>query len=237
MITKEKKIIVIGLTILAVGFGTLILVRLIEVIKSDKHNQASITLHEVDTIPSEDSSLFSEASLVRFKVEFGFQNIYRHVSYILVNEQYELVLAEYDLAKKTPLPGLVHLKKGWNGQTVMESYAPVKLKDRGVFSFRLAPLQPLNNIFLTYYGDGIDTVVSNDGLLHYRLLCKDLSIRNTADSPSDLVLTNDKGYFGPTLHVDIILYRRHDKIYFLFFTPIDYEGHFDVINASKLLKE
>jgi hypothetical protein len=159
------------------------------------------------------------------------------VSYVLLNEQYELELAQYDLSRDAPLPSIVHLKQKWSGPTVMVSYIPVDLYDRGKFSVRLAPVQPLNNIFLSYYGEKVDTIISNDSLLQYQFVCKDLSIRNAPDSPADLVLTNDKGYFGPTLDVDLILYRRHDKVYFLFFTPADYKRQVDPIIASKLFKK
>jgi hypothetical protein len=235
--TKEVKIILIGFAVFAVGFGTFIVLNTIRFIKFSEHDPASTTLHRVDTIPSEDSSLFSPASLTRMKVEFGFQNKYRHVSYILLNRQYELEMTPYDLAKNAPLSALIHLKQKWSGTTDLETYTPVNLYDRGKFSFRLAPLQPLNDIFLTYYGQEIDTIVSNDSLLQYQFVCKDLSIRKAPDSPADLVLTNDKGFFGPTLHIDLILYRRLDKVYFLFFTPIDYERHVEPIIAGKLFNE
>jgi hypothetical protein len=237
MITKEKMIILIGFCFFAVGFGTYVIVNVVQAIKFMRHDPASTTLHKVDTIPSEDSSLFSPASLAHLKLQFGWQNKYRQVSYILWNRQYELEITQYDLAKNSPLPTLFHLTKKWSGPTVMETYTPVRLYDGGRFSFRLAPIQPLKDIFLTYYGEKMNTIISTDSLLEYRLLGKDLCIRNAVDSPADLVLSNDKDEFGPSLHIDLIVCKRQGKVYFMFFTPIDENRHVDPIVAGELLRQ
>jgi hypothetical protein len=119
-------------------------------------------LHKVDTISREDSSLLSPSTLAQIKLDFCWENKYRHVSYLHYTRQYELEITSDALAKNAPLPEITHLTQKWSGETNLEIHTPVKLPGRGEFDFRLAPTQPVKNIFITYYGAKIDTIVSND---------------------------------------------------------------------------
>lgn len=237
---KAKKIrlgIGIGFGISVAAASVFIIVRIIQSNK-DFENLPKLKMHEVHAISREDSSLFSEAYLSLLKVDFGWKDIYRQVSFMQLNQQYQVIMAKSDIVSNASLTNLVHLKKGFGGATVMITYKPQRLKDHGEFDFRLEPLQPVSNVFLTYSGDKAEMLIANDSVLHYRLSCANVSIRYSADSPVDIFLTSgDDMWNNANLRLDMIMVRRYNTIYFLFITSLNYKFKVDPILPGELLKE
>ncbi len=153
-----------------------------------------------------------------------------------LNDQYQLILAKSDLMSHVSLADLVHLTKGRGEETSMIPYKPEPLNDHGEFGFRLAPLQPVNKIILTYSGSKAETLIANDSVVHYHLSCSNISIRYAADSPVDIYLTSGGQWDNENLRLDILLVRRHNEIYFLFIAPINYKNVVKSINLGELLK-
>lgn len=237
MLTKEKKIILIGFAAIALVVGPCIVVNIIRFTRFEEHDPASTTLHKVHSISREDSSLLSPSALAQIKLGFCWENAYRHVSYLFFNRQYELEITSDALANYAPLPEITHLTEKWSGEMDLDIHTPVKLQGQGEFDFRLASAEPVQDIYITYYGEKIDTIVSNDSLLQYRLICKDLSIRHAIDSLADFGLTNGGDKFGPTMNVDFIVSKHQSKVYFLFFTPINFGEPIEPIVANQILRK
>lgn len=233
---KLKRGLITLVAILGLIYAVDIIIKLIKITKNpeDMH----IKTQEIHTISKEDSAIFSATTLQQLQVEFGLQNNYRVVSFCLLNKQYQMILAEADLKSSISLHDSVHVTEGSARQTDFEPYRPEELKDRGEFLFRLATLRSIDNMFITYSGDKIENVVSNDSLLQFHVVCKNFSIRYAADSPVDILLTNENHsiFSEKKMHLDVIFYKHQGKVYFLFLTPIDYKLQVAPIIGSELFK-
>ena len=113
-------------------------------------------------------------------------------------------------------------------------YKPQALKDHGEFDFRLEPLQPLDNVFLTYSGENAEVRLSNGSVVHYHLSCANVSVRYALDSAADIFLSNhDEGSDDVNLHIDVIITTRFNIIYPLFIVPVDYKTAIEKDMADK----
>jgi hypothetical protein len=238
MTTKCRRVLLgIGL-----GFGTIgailigfIVVRILQADKEHQNEWPKLKMHLVQTISGDDSALFSKESWTRLKVDFTWVDIYRQVSFMRLDKRYQLIIAKCDIVSDQPLPDLAHLAKGSGKATVMVPYKPERLIDHGEFGFRLAPIQSVSKLFLTYSGEQAETLTSNDSVLQYRLSCNKISIRYVADSPVDIYLKS--GDDEDNLRLDILIKKHHGRLYFLFIAPISYKSPVEPISPGELLKD
>jgi hypothetical protein len=228
--------IVVCVAIAFVGIVALVVTRIIQANKGFE-TLPTLQVHKVNSISSEDSVLFSDPYLAKLKISFGWKDIYRQVTFMQLNQQYQVIMAKDTLLSNALMGKLVHLKKGFGGGTTMTIYKPQPLKDHGEFDFRLEPLQPVDNVFLTYSGGNAEVPFSSDSVVHYRLSCTNVSLRYSPDSAADIYLTSgDESSNDANLHLDIIIAKRFNTIYFLFIVPINYKSPIDPILAKELLK-
>jgi hypothetical protein len=215
-----------------------IVVRLFVQVYRDSQNFPNLHLEEVHNMPGEDSALFSKEYWPKMKVDFGWKDIYRQVSFLTIGRQYQLIVAKSPLVRDGAIHNLVHIEVGNGKETNFVTYQQNRLQGHGDFSNRFTPLQPISNIFITYSGGIAETVVTNDTVLQYHIPCENLSIRYAADSPVDMFLTSGTSNSNNAdLRLDMVLVKTHDEVYFLFILPLDYSASVNPINVSELLNK
>jgi hypothetical protein len=240
--TKGKKLSTGWKIAIAFGIfglcGIAIAVRLFVQVYRDSQNFPNLHLEEVHNMPGEDSALFSKESWSKMSVDFGWKDIFRQVSFLTIDRQYQVIVAKSPLVRRVAMRNLVNIEFGNGKETNFVSYLKERLQDHGDFNRRVAPLQPVSNLFITYSGDMAETVVSNDSVLQYHIPCENLSIRYSADSPVDMFLTSGKSNSNNSnLRLDMVLVKKRDELYFLFILPVDYNVSIDAINVSELLNK
>jgi hypothetical protein len=192
---SKKKILSTGWKI-AIGFGIFglygiaIVVRLIIQTYKDSQNFPALHLEKVRDMPVEDSTLFSNETWSKMRVDFGWKDIYRQVSFLSFDHRYQIIVAKAPFAGASALHNFVKIELGNGKETNFVGYQPIRLDDHGDFGRRYTPLTPISNILITYSGDIAETAVSNDSVLQYRIPCENLSIRYAVDSPVDMYLTS-----------------------------------------------
>jgi hypothetical protein len=229
--------IAIGLGIFGLC-GIAVIIRLVVGFYKDFQDFPSLHLVKVQDLPGEDSALFSKESWSKMRVDFGWKDIYRRISFLIYDRQYQVIVAKSPIVGVGAIQNLVHIEFGNGEQTNFVTYQPIRLEDHGDFSRRYTPLQPISNILVTYSGDIAETALSNDSVLQYHIPCENLSIRYAADSPVDMLLTSGNNNANKAnLRLDMVLVKRQGEIYFLFFLPVDYSVSVRPINVSELLSK
>ena len=66
------------------------------------------------------------------------------------------------------------------------------------FEYESKNIDSISGIYLTYFGDSLTTVISNDSILSYHLLCKNSSIGYNENSTLDMILGGTQQPFGIT---------------------------------------
>ena len=85
-----------------------------------------------------------------------------------------------------------------------------------LFEYRSKNIDIISGIYLTYSGDSLTTVISNDSILSYHLLCKNSSIRYSQDGPIDMILSGTQQPFGiMSVCADILFIKRNNALYVL----------------------
>lgn len=88
------------------------------------------------------------------------------------------------------------------------------------FSYETRGVDPVSNIHLTFYGDSLTTVISNDSILSYHLLCKNSSFSYNENSSVDMILEGNQNFYGITpVPADILFMKRNNALYVLLLIP------------------
>ena len=85
-----------------------------------------------------------------------------------------------------------------------------------LFEYGSKNIDIISGIYLTYSGDSLTTVISNDSILSYHLLCKNSSIRYSHNGPIDMILSGTQQPFGIiSVSADILFIKRNNVLYVL----------------------
>jgi hypothetical protein len=139
--TQRKRLriwLVIGISIGIFGIGAIyVVVRLLEQGSKDFQNLTNLKVQTVYSIPAGDSALFSQECWSHMKVEYGWQNIYRQVSFLSFDQHYQVIMAKSPLKNPILPRALVHFDIGTGRGTNFVSYQRERLADDGEFQFGL----------------------------------------------------------------------------------------------------
>jgi hypothetical protein len=173
-------------------------------------------LPSTDSINSEYLNLIAKKNQIKVKVEQVYQSKIRYpVAELYFEENNILFINKISRIGTFPLAERV-LNETKNATLSKEVVYSTLKKGSCEFTYKLAGIDSISKIYLTSFGDSLTTIISNDSILAYHLICKNLSIRYNKNGPVDMLLEGQQGLFGiKEFPADLLFIRRNNALYLL----------------------
>ena len=216
---KNIRLAIIGICVL--GFLIFIGIKIFNGFKKIQDSFAK-DLPFTYSIPGEDSSLIAKKYLKMLKANKIIQSRERGpISLIFFDKEYHLIVYKIHVIKDTLLKDLLYTSNESVDRTTGKVYTVIGHGDLFEFQFQDAPANPVSKIYLTLAGDSLQSVVKNDSIIGYHLLCNNFSIRYAESGPIDIFVVGKEKRLGATavIPMDLLFLKRNGEIYLLMMTP------------------
>jgi len=215
------------ISIMVFCLGALILFLIVRIINGfeDIQGSFSMDLPTTNSLPSEDSGILAEKYRAKLKVEEIINFKHRdHISVLLFNQRYHLIITKIALEKNASLKDILHETTESVDRTTGEVYSILDLDDSYEFQYRSSYIKPVSHIFITLSGDSLQSL-KNDSVTRYHLLCKNLSIRFADKEAVDIYMTGKEKLLmaKPDRSMDLLFLKRGLRVYILIMTPVNPE--------------
>lgn len=216
---KSKRNGIIIISLLVLGFIIFLTVNIFDAFEEMDKDSMEI-LPSVYSL--EDSSMISK----KYRKELTVDEVWRSkvrqpIAFMFFDSTYHLISYKIDLINDSSLREIIGLKKISVDRSTGITYHII---DKGLFKFQFkaGKTEPVSKIMLTLAGDSLQTVVYNDSIINYHLLCDNLSIRYLDKGPKDIfVIGKQEAFSTSIIPMDILFLKRNKAVYLLLMIPVD----------------
>jgi len=227
--TNKGKLILIILLIFALIYVVEIISSYIKYTSTERHPVSGI-LPSTYTLLAEDSAIIFKAALGKIKV----QEIYRSkergpISHLVFDNKFRIAIYKIELNSTANMNDLLHVKEKNLDQSLGVDYRVTGLSYFYLL-YKGGKSKPISQVYLSIGGDSVSTVVKNDSLASYHLLCENLSFKYSPDEPTDLYFESRIDFEAveyQKISLDILLLRKTGALYLLIMAPIDNTASID----------
>ena len=220
MIVRKKRrkglIIICGLSLFLYLFIKII-TAIITTNKSFQEDLPSTYL-----LPSDDSSLIKGLYQKKIAVNIIHNSKVRGpISMLFFDQDYHIIIYKISLKENLSFPNFFHTQIKNASRSVNYPYSLYGENIFFYFQCKTGLTLPASEVYLTLNGDSLKTIIENDTVIAYHLLCKNFSVRYEEKGPVDIFVIGKKGFLGrtPLIPMDILLLRRQKNVYLLLLTP------------------
>jgi hypothetical protein len=218
MMKKKRKIRVIIIGLCALGFVVFLVVNMFSEIDKGLAEHLPSTY----TLRAEDSNLILNRYRGKLKVDEVYHSSVRGpVSFISFDKGYKLIIYKIDLAIDSSLKTIFNTEIKSMDRSMGYSYSIMENNIFFRFEHKAGPTRPVSKIYLTLTGDSLQSVVKNDSVISYHLLCDNFSIRYAENDPIDIFVVGKEKMLATTtvIPMDLLFLKRDGAIYLLIMTP------------------
>lgn len=186
------------------------------------------------SIAKEDSNLIAKEYIEKMKlIEVYRSNVRNPIALISFDTAYRLIMYKINLSKDASLKSIIRDQIKDVDRSTGKTYNIIDNNLFYRFQYQAGTTKPTSKVYLTLSGDSLKTVIKNDSIFSYHLLCKNFSIRYDENAPIDIFVEGQES-FGMTsiIPMDIMLLKRNKIVYLLVMTPNKPTG---VISPNLLL--
>lgn len=207
--------IVLGICFL--GFAIFNLIMKVE------HSSADNPVHTYSIKPK-DYDLVNNKYVSGLQGGIAYQSSNRNpVTLIPFGKSYSLISYKIDLIKGTSWSNVLDVTLKSVERTNMEVYTVISENIFYRFEYHDAPTKSVSKVYLTLSGDSLRTVVTNDSIVSYHLLCNNFSIKYSENEAVDIFVVGNEKAFGATtvIPMDLLFLKRDNAVYLMIMTPND----------------
>lgn len=171
-----------------------------------------------------DFDLVSNKYMSRLQGGVAYQSSNRNpVSFMPFDKSYYLITYKIDLTKNTSWSNILNVTFKSVEPTNMDVYTVISENAFYRFEYHDVLTKPVSKIYLTLSGDSLRTVVTNDSIVSYHLLCNNFSIKYNEKEAVDIFVIGNEKAFGTTtvIPMDLLFLKRDSVVYLMMMTPND----------------
>lgn len=210
----KKRIKVIFYFLLLIGLSFFVISTWLDV------RRINLSTHEElpssDSLNSEYLNLIAKENQIKIRVDQVYQSKIRYpVAKLYFGENNILFINKISTVERFPLAERV-LSETKNATLPKEIVYSTLENGSSQFTYELGGIDSISNIYLTSFGDSATTVISNDSIMAYHLICKNFSIKYNKNGPVDMLLEGQQELFGiKQIPADVLFLRRNNALYVL----------------------
>lgn len=233
MLKNRRNVIRVVTIVLGVCFLTILGAAICKLIIKVGRSSADNPIRKYSIKP-EEFALASNKYMNRLDGGVVYQSGNRNpITFISFDKSYSLISYKIDLIKDAPLSRLLNVTFKSAERTNMEVYTVIDESAFYRFEYRDASIKPVSKIYLTLSGDSLRTIVANDSIVSYHLLCNNFSIKYNEKEAVDIFVIGNEKAFGATtiIPMDLLFLKRGSTVHLMIMTP---NAHTSVIESDLL---
>jgi hypothetical protein len=190
-----------------------------------------------DSLSTEYICLITKKDQSKIKVDQVYQSKVRHpLAKLYFEDSSILFITKIGTIKDVPLSKIAHSEINNRDETKEKVYN-ILTNGSYQFEYESKNVDSISGIYLTCSNDSLTTIISNDSILSYHLLCKNSSVSYSEKGAVDMILEGTQQPFGKTsVSADILFIKRNNVLYVLLMiakpnTLIEPKALYDIVHS------